>query len=80
MIFEANCAVRIAARKLIIQDLTPLLLRMLSRGTGPGADIGNPTRMTGRSDEYRRDRRSSFGAALARSERVRNAIGYRAGL
>ncbi len=66
MNFEVNRAVRIAARKLIIQDLTPLLLRMLSGGTGPGADIGNRTRMIGRKDAYQRDRHSSLGAALAR--------------
>ena len=66
MNFEVNRAVRIAARKLIIQDLTPLLLRILSGGTGPGADIGNPTRMTGRRDAYQRDCRSSLWAALAR--------------
>ncbi len=66
MNFEGNRAVRIVARNFIIQDQTPLLLRMLSGGTGPGADIGNPTRMTGTSDEYQRDCRSSLGAALAR--------------
>ncbi len=49
-----------------MQDLTPLLLRMLSGGTGPSADIGNATRMTGRRDEHQRDCRSSLWAALAR--------------
>ncbi len=66
MNFEVNRDVRIAARKLIIQHLTPLLLRMLSGGTGPGAGIGNPTRMTGRRDEDQRDCCSSLWAALAR--------------
>ncbi len=52
--------------------LHALLIRNVSyhacfrRVTGPGADIGNPTRMAGRRDKHQRDCRSSLWAALAR--------------